>query len=71
MVAMQTAPLKAQKPTEDEVELAEVFTVEQVQVPVSDPASPQLPATASDLPLVGVIGLLCLATAFALRKASV
>jgi hypothetical protein len=67
VVAMQTAPLKAQKPTADEVELAEVFTVEQVPVIDSPPA--QLPATASDLPLIGLAGLLSLAVTLTLRKA--
>jgi hypothetical protein len=73
VVAMKTAPLKAQTPTEDEVELAEVFTVEQVQAPIADTPPAQLPAqlpkTASGLPLIGVGGLLCLAAALALRKA--
>jgi hypothetical protein len=66
VIAMQTAPLKAQKPTEDEVELAEVFTIE--EVPVIDSPAPELPATASDLPLIGVAGLLCLAAGFVVRN---
>ncbi len=70
VVAMQTASLKAQKPTQEEVELAEVFTLEELQVPVIDSPPAQLPATASNLPLIGVAGLLCLAAAFSLRKAS-
>lgn len=66
VVAMQTAPLKAQKPTEDEVEIAEVFATD---APASDaPAPAQLPATASSLPLIGLAGVLSLAVAFSLRR---
>lgn len=69
VVAMQTAPLKAQKPDEQEVELAEVFTVQEVPLPDSSlPA--KLPATATDLPLVGVFGVSCLAVALILKRLS-
>lgn len=64
---MQTTPLKAQKPTEEEVELAEVFAVEAVPAP-DLPA--ELPATASNLPLIGIFGLLSLAIALGLRLAT-
>lgn len=57
IVAMKKAPLKAQQPTEEEVEIAEVF-------PVS-----QLPETASTLPLIGLIGVLSLGIAGCLRFA--
>jgi hypothetical protein len=70
VVAMQTAPLKAQKPTEDEVELAEVFTVEEAPAVVDSPPAAQLPATASILPLVGAGGLLAIAAALAMKLAS-
>jgi hypothetical protein len=69
VIAMRTTPLKAQKPTEEEVELAEVFAVEAVPAPALDlPA--ELPATASNLPLVGISGLLSLAMALGLRLAT-
>ena len=45
VVAMKTASLKAQQPTEEEVEIAEVFAVS------------QLPKTTSTLPLIGVLSL--------------
>jgi hypothetical protein len=58
VVALKTAPLKAQQPTEEEVEVAEVFAL---------PAAPELPATASNLPLIGITGLIALGAAFCLR----
>jgi len=61
--ALKAAPLKAEKPTEDEVEVAEVFVAEvQSQTPA------QLPATASTLPLLGIMGLASLAIAFAFHR---
>ena len=65
VVAMKTAPLKAQTPAEVEVEVAEVFAE-----PAPEPDAPlpaQLPTTASHLPLIGIIGLLSLGAALALR----
>ena len=62
VVAMKRASLKAQKPTEEEVEVAEVF----LPAPPDLPAS--LPTTASSLPLVGLIGLLALGIAQVLRR---
>jgi hypothetical protein len=66
VVAMQTTPLKAQKPTEEEVEIAEVFAIQAVPAP-DLPAT--LPTTASNLPLVGVFGLLSIAAGLLLRRA--
>jgi hypothetical protein len=67
IVAMKQAPIKAQKPTGEEVEIAEVFLA-----PPAEPApAPQrLPTTASSLPLIGLIGLLSLAGAVSLRFVS-
>jgi hypothetical protein len=64
VVAMKTAPLKAQQPTDEEVEISEVFAI-----PVPDaPDSPaQLPKTASSLPLFVLAGLVSLSLAFCLR----
>ena len=62
VVAMKQAPLKVQQPTEQEVEVAEVFLL-------SPPAvQDSLPQTASSLPLVGFIGLLAFGTARLLRR---
>ena len=71
VVELKQAPLKAQKPTEEEVEIAEVF-VAQIVAP-DPPAAPasslpdKLPTTATSLPLVGLLGLLFLASFGLLR----
>ena len=62
------APLKAEKPNGEEVELAEVFAPADSQATAQLPE--KLPATATQLPLIGLIGLLSLGTAFALRLAT-
>src|SRR5229473_4607317 len=55
VVAMSKGLLKAQKPTEEEVEITEVFvTVAQAGLPKT------LPRTGSPLPFIGLIGLLSL-----------
>lgn len=59
-VAMQQAPVKAVQATGEEVEIAEVFVETQTD----------LPQTGSSLPLVGLIGLLALATGALLRNVS-
>jgi hypothetical protein len=65
VMAMKEAPLKAQKPTQEEVEIAQVFTPPPAHAAAHSPK--RLPKTASPFPLVGLIGLLSLATAGALR----
>jgi hypothetical protein len=62
VVAMKHAPLKAQKPTEEEVEVGEVFLLSTPAVPDS------LPQTASSFPLVGLVGLLAFGAARLLRR---
>ena len=64
VVAMKQAPIKAQKPTGEEVEIAEVFLVPPIE---SVPAPQRLPTTASSLALIGIIGLLSVAVAVSLR----
>jgi hypothetical protein len=55
VVELKQAPLKAQQPTEEEVEIAQVF--------VAPPSLPKsLPKTASSLPFVGLLGLFSLAS---------
>ena len=65
VVAMKTAPLKAQKPTEEEVEIAEVF----VQAPPPELPDPptELPKTASSLPFFVLVGLMSLVVARGVR----
>ena len=63
VTAMKTTTLTAQTPADEEVEIAEVFAV-----PLSDGDLPtELPATGSNLPLVGIAGLLSLGAALCLR----
>jgi hypothetical protein len=69
VMAMKQAPLKAQKPTEGEVDISEVFVA---QAPPTD--QPQLPAelpkTGSLLPLIGLVGLLSIGASLGLRFAA-
>jgi hypothetical protein len=64
IVAMKQAPLKAQMPTGEEMEVTEVFAV--VQVQAATPTS--LPETGSSVPLIGLLGLFSLALAACLPK---
>jgi hypothetical protein len=70
VIAMKQAPLKAQSPNGEELEIAEVFdapnTVQtaQAQLPVT------LPATGSPFPLIGLVGLFSLGAALGLRFAA-
>ena len=59
IIALRQAPLTAQTPADEEVETAEVFVT--AELPTT------LPATASSLPLIGMLGLLCLALAGVMR----
>jgi hypothetical protein len=69
VVAMSQTPLKAQKPTEEEVEIAEVFALPVAQT-AQDQQPATLPTTGSAWPLMGLIGLLSLAAGVGLRFAS-
>jgi hypothetical protein len=71
VVQLKRAPIMAIKPTGEEVALVEVVTpppaLEAKEI-VADPvAEPTLPATASTLPLIGLLGLLALGAAFTVR----
>jgi len=68
VMAMKKTPLKAQQPTQEEVEIVEVFTPPPTQQAAGLPS--ELPTTASPLPLIGLIGLLSLGTAGLLRLTS-
>jgi hypothetical protein len=65
VVAMKTAPLKAQKPTEEEVELTEVFA--ELPLPDAGDAPTELPKTASSLPLFVLVGLISFGAATCVR----
>jgi hypothetical protein len=62
IMALLVVPLKAEKPSGEEVDLAQA-SASSAEIPE------ELPATATPLPLIGLIGLLSLATAATLRLA--
>jgi hypothetical protein len=74
VVALKQAPVLAIAPTGEEVQLAQVVTPPPAQTEVASaaPASVEktLPATASTLPLIGLLAFLSLGGAFAVRAAS-
>jgi hypothetical protein len=76
---MKQTDIKAQEPSGDEVEVVEVFLAaapatppppvnETVLLALAHDEPAELPTTASALPSLGLIGLLCLAGALALRR---
>jgi hypothetical protein len=68
VMAMKQAPLKAQTPTEEEIEISELFVAQ--TLPPDQPQLPaELPKTAGMLPLIGLVGLLSLGVAFGMRFA--
>jgi hypothetical protein len=69
VVEMKQAPIMAIKPSGEEVALAEVVTPPPVQAEVAAAEPEALPATASPLPLIGLLGLMALGGAFVLRVA--
>lgn len=74
VVELKQAPILAVQPTGEEVQLAEVVTPPPVEVAAAAPAAaeaqPTLPDTSSTLPLIGLIGLLAVGSAFAIRAAA-
>ena len=69
IIKLREAPVKAIEPTGQEVEIAAVVTPPPVaELRPDTAAEPELPATASSLPLIGLIGLLALGGALALRQ---
>lgn len=63
---LRVAPVQAIQPTGEEVELAQAVTPPPSEELI---ASSKLPATASSLPLIALLGFLALGGAFALRAA--
>ena len=62
---LKQAPVKAQQPTGEEVEIAQVFAA-----PLAAPLPPELPHTASELPMLALFGLSSLGAAGFLRRAN-
>jgi hypothetical protein len=70
VAALNTAPLTAEKPSGEEVEVGAVFLITESHSSTPHAELPEtLPATATSLPLVGIIGLLSLGAAASLRYA--
>src|SRR5579872_4433087 len=73
VVQLKQAPVMAIKPTGEEVQLAQVVTPPPAETQVAAARTPasetKLPATASTLPLMGLIGFLALGGALALWTA--
>jgi hypothetical protein len=68
VVALNAAPLKAEEPDGQEVELAEAFVIAESQPSPSQAELPEeLPSTATSVPLAGLVGLLSIGTAATLR----
>ena len=72
---LKRAPVKAFQPTGEQVEMAAVVTAppsaELPLTPVADKLPAQLPATASTMPLSGLVGLISLFAAFSLRPIAI
>jgi hypothetical protein len=66
VVQLKQAPVMAIQPTGEQVELAQVVTPPPAQQPVQVAAA-ELPKTASELPLIALLGLLSLGAAWTLR----
>jgi len=67
IVALTHAPIHAEEPNGEEVEVAQAFETS----PPQDGLPDELPTTGSSLPFIGMIGLLSLGTAGAMRLVAV
>lgn len=65
---LKQAPLTAQTETQEQTEIAQVLPP---PAHSTQPLPRQLPQTASDLPLIGLLGLASLSAAFLLRRVRV
>jgi hypothetical protein len=69
VVALKQAPIMAVQPTGEELQLAEAVTPPPAEPEVAMATEPALPATASNLPLIGLLGLLAICGTLAVRFA--
>jgi hypothetical protein len=71
LTQLKRAPIQAVQPAGDEVELAQVVTPPpaQAEAATSSPVT-TLPSTASEMPLIGISGLLALGAFAVVRKAT-
>ena len=74
VVQLKQAPILAVRPTGEQVQVADVVTAppatEMQAAAEPTVAEPTLPSTASNLPLIGLLGLMALGGAFAVRTAA-
>jgi hypothetical protein len=72
LTQLKRAPIMAIRPEGDEVQLAQVVTPPPAQAEAAATSSPvsTLPSTASEMPLIGMFGLLALGAFAAVRKAT-
>jgi hypothetical protein len=69
VVQLKQVPVMAVQPTGEEVEVAQVVAAPPAEVAEVTAPATVLPATASTLPLIALLGLLALGGAFVLRRA--
>src|SRR3984885_4587453 len=69
VVQLKQAPVLAVKPTGEDVEIAQVVSAPPAEALVATNEAPELPKTASTMPLIGLFGLLALGAAFGLKVA--
>ncbi len=67
VAALKQAPLKVQKPTEEEVEIAEVFVPPPAYSAAFCALPKRSPKTGSPLPLIGLFGLLSIGSVLGVR----
>jgi len=67
VVQLKSAPIMAAQPTGETVQLAAVVTAPPAELQAPTPTPAALPATASALPLIGLLGLMSLFAALSLR----
>lgn len=71
VVAIVAAPVMAEEPGGEEVELAQAFPVAESEPPAAHAELPEtLPTTATVMPLVGILGLALVGTAVTVRLAA-
>jgi hypothetical protein len=67
VMALQQAPVMAFKPTGEETAMSDYVDAPPTQVAAAAPKAKKLPKTADNLPLAGLLGMLSICAAFALR----
>jgi len=71
VVELKRASIMAIKPTGEEVQLAEVVTTPPAMAEATLTREPTLPSTASNMPMIGLLGVLAMGAFFVVRAAAV